>query len=309
MSYKWCLGDFTKNEKSFEGQRNQNPRPNSELEFTRSLLLQNTIPYMEMPQAGIVSQVWDFAFSKKKGRDYSVGCSIMWAERDEIRNGEKTGNRVIVGYVQEVVRDRFNHLTLAKAIVELASKYRPFIVGVENAAGSNLLTEQIRVEALRTNNPHIAQVCGNIDWFSPDNQKDAKKVRMRSTYPWFVEGRLKLYNGCFKDKEGHVNLEPLYNEFERCLTSHHHDDIPDVIAMQLRYAPKVQIVMATNYDEYVSRNDPMANLIFGETDDPFGRIGFGAPAPVLTDPEIQEEFLQAETPDGLPNVLGAGLFG
>lgn len=318
MPFKWLMNDFAKNEKSFEGQRNQNPRPTSELEFTRALLLQNTVPHTEMPLMGAVTQVWDFAFSKKKGRDFSVGCSIIWTERDETRKeldpatreyvSVKTGNKVIVGYIQEIVRDRFNHLTLARAVVDLAEKYRPFIVGIENAAGSSLLTEQIKSEAFRRKNQQLLQVCGNIDWFSPDNQKDAKKVRMRSTYPWFVEGRLKFFNACFKNKDGQVDLEPMYTEFEKCLTSHHHDDIPDVVAMQLRYAPKANLAIIENNENAMVRNDPFYNMVF-ENGDQFGRPGYGMPEPINFDPELYDDYLQAEAPNGLRSILGAGLFG
>src|SRR6185312_10402853 len=105
MSYSWCMEDFSKDEKSFEGQRNQNPRPASTVIFDRIMLQRCTVGYQGMPHQGAVTQVWDFAFSKKKGRDYSTGCSIMWGE-----NADKEA----VGYVQEVVRDRFNYHTLAK---------------------------------------------------------------------------------------------------------------------------------------------------------------------------------------------------
>lgn len=325
MSYNWCMEDFMKNEKSFEGQRNQNPRPASQVTFTKLLLLKATVPYTSMPRDGAVSQVWDFAFSSKKGRDYSVGTSILWKEENEVVDelddkgmptGQKkiTGLTHVVGYVQEIVRDRFNHLTLAKAVVDLAQKFKPFVVGVEGAAGSNLLTEQIIVEARRTKNMHTIQVCSNVDWFAPDNQKDAKKTRMASLYPPIVQGRLKFANYCMqlvKAKPGANPMDFLYDEFEKCLTSHHHDDIPDNLGMQQRYAPRAQIVLMENIPENLYRGDANWNIIFDPDADQFGRIGFGQPSPTPFDEDIHfvEEDLEAEQFGGMDNVLGAGWHG
>jgi len=296
MPFSWCMMDLAKDEKSFEGQRNQNPRVASTVEFTRILLLKNTIPYAEMPMVGPVSQVWDFAFSKKKGRDYSTGCSIMWGE-----NADKEA----VGYVQEVVRDRFNHHTLAKAVVDLAVRGRPFIIGIENAGGSQFLESAIIYEATKTRDQQIIDVCSRIDWFPVDNQNEAKKTRMRALYPWLLRGGLKFANYCMSP-----NLEILYSEFEKCLASHHHDDIPDVISQQFRlYAPKAYQVFVSGNEEMFSSKDSAWNLIYEDNCDPFGRIGFGPPVPTLEQEIIEEPEIRAESYNGLPNYLGAGNWG
>lgn len=294
MDFKWCMGDMTKDEKSFEGQRNQNPRPASQVEFTRKLLLENTIPYFEMPSSGVVTQVWDFAFSKKKGSDFSTGCSIMWSEKDELdKDGKKTGQKTTVGHVQEIIRDRFNHITLAQAVVGLAERHRPMVIGVENVGGSHFLTEQIKAEAIRKRDIGLTQVCGNIDWFSPDNQKDAKKVRMRSLYPLFVQGRLKLASYCTEPK---FKIDVVYAEFEKCLTSHHHDDIPDVISMQLRYQPRAYLAIVENNEAMITHVDAGWNLIFEDGTDQFGRLGMGMSSlplnPAEEDMSFEEEPMQ-----------------
>ncbi len=311
MSYSWCMEDFSKDEKSFEGQRNQNPRPASTVIFDRIMLQRCTVGYQGMPHQGAVTQVWDFAFSKKKGRDYSTGCSIMWSEQDvKDKEGKLTGEKLIVGYVQEIVRDRFNHLTLAQAVVGLAERHRPFVIGVENAGGSQFLEEQIKAEAVRKKDIGLIQTCSLIDWFAPDNQKEAKKVRMSSMYPHFLQGRLKLANYCMNNvpvKGNQAPMDLLYDEFEKCLTSHHHDDIPDVIAMQFRYAPRATIAIIENNENIVKR-DPLFDMIFNNADQ-FGRIGF-EDAPQISfmpDPEIYDDYIEADAPTGLTNILGAGL--
>jgi hypothetical protein len=110
-------------------------------------------------------------------------------------------------------------------------------------------------------------------------------------YPLLMEGRLKFANYCFKDpKTGAPNLEVMYSEFEKCLTSHHHDDIPDVISMQLRYQPRAYLAIAENNEAMLTRSDPMWNMIF-EDGDQFGRRGYGLPEPSFNPAEedIQED--------------------
>lgn len=303
MPFPWCMNDFSKDEKSFEGQRNQNPRPASTVVFDRRLLLKNTIPYNEMPHRGPVSQTWDFAFSKKKGRDYSTCCSVVWAEVDEKIDGKATGNKKSTAYVQEVTRGKYNQLTLAKAVVDMARKYRPFIIGIENAGGSDFLAPTILAEAYKTKDLSVIEVCSRIDWFAPDNQKDAKKVRMGALYPWLVEGQLKFANYCMSP-----NLEILYSEFESCLTSHHHDDVPDVISQQPRYMPAATQAIVNNNEEMYGRVDPGWNLIFEENTDAYGRVGFGPPS-ILFDEVEPEPEINAESYNGMAPILGAGMWG
>ena len=311
MPFNWLMRELGKNEKSFEGQLNQNPRPASLIAFSRTMMLKATVPYRELPISGPVSQVWDFAFSKKKGRDYSTGCSIIWREEDEVdSNGNKTGNKGIAGYVQEVVRKRFpNPASLAAAVVDLAVKHKPFIVGIEDAAGSHFLTDSIALLATRTGLPEIEAVCSHIDWFAVDNQNDAKRIRMASLHPWITDGRLKFAAHCMVEAGG---MDILYSEFEKCLTSCHHDDIPDVVSHQPRYAPRAtqQIMENPQAETQTSKEQAIFNLLFEEGTDAFGRIGMGVPALIDYDAEeLQDEEMHTETPAGLSNILGTGLYG
>lgn len=299
MPFKWCMGDFTKDEKSFEGQRNQNPSPASSITFDRNLMLRNTIPFNNMPLEGPVSQVWDFAFSQKKGSDFSTGCSIMWTQNAE---GE------IVGYVQEIMRGKYNPTELAQAVVDFAKKWRPFIVGVEGAAGSSFLESSI-VHAARKTAPQDAQLqqlMSHIDWFPPDNQKDAKKSRMKALHPVLMRGGLKFFNACMTP-----NLDFLYSEFEKCTSSHHHDDIPDVISLQYKlYIPKASMALLSEDKSTYAQRDSWYNLIFEQNCDPWGNILPGMPAPSFDEQDFMEqEEISSKTPGNMPNILGAGIFG
>lgn len=299
MEYGDLCREFAENETSFEGQMNMNPRAQSDLTFDRPTLLKHTLPIQNMPQRGPITHVWDFAFSKKKGRDYCTGSSVMWGD-----NGAM--------YVHDLIRDRFKPDGLAKAVVDFAAKWRPQKISIENAAGSNLLEPTILREAYKTGIQEVIDVCKRIDWFSPDNQKDAKRVRMAALQPWLVNDML-----WFAAYLPH--LETLYSEFELCLVDHHHDDIPDVIAQHPRYQPAMTIARQEIPLSQLPHIDPNYNILYGpwltESEAPadaFGRLGMGQPITMFEEAMAAEpEYaIAAETPmPGMPSILGGGMWG
>lgn len=315
MSFSWLMNDLAKDEKSFEGQRNQNPRPAGSITFNRILLLRSTVPHNMLPRQGPVSQTWDFAgTSKKKGTDYTTGSSVMWTEVDEISplTGLKTGKRKTVGYVRKIVRDRFNNLTAAQAVVQLAVDERPFIIGVENASGAQYLEPTIIAEAMKTGDDYIIQICSHIDWISVDTQKDAKKLRMGQLYPWMVGDQFKFANFCMEPNP----MEILYSEFEKCMHSHHHEDIPDVLAYQLRYAPQATQALVNNITSMFYSVDRQGwnELFSGDMVNAYYPDETGKLVPWYEPPpEIANDFLlepeQPPTPHGLPNLMGFGTYG
>lgn len=322
MSFSWLMNDLAKDEKSFEGQRNQNPRTAGQVVFDRVTLLRATIPYNLLPRAGPVSVFWDLSFSEKKGVDYCVGSSVMWGEEDLLLpDGKKTGNKKTVGYVKKLVRKRFNPFTAAQAIVQMVVEERPFIMGIEDAGGSKNLDPTIRAEAIKTGDPHVIAVCSNIEWVTPSNVKEAKKIRMGALLPWLTEGRMKFLNVAMQPE--YQNLDPLYSEFEKCMTSHHHDDIPDNLGYQPRYAPQATQAIVENNVSMFSRIDQMGwgelfiegyqspgNGQLFQTDSE-GNIIYHDPYAAVLNPDdfMPEPEIVITTPHGLPNILGAGLFG
>lgn len=288
ITYSFLMQEYTTDEVSFEGQYNNNPRPASETPFTRPLLLRSTVTFEDMPFRGPTSQTWDFAFSKKKGRDYSTGSCAIWDEKGQC-------------FINDLIRARLHHNDLAKAVVDFARRWHPFVIGIEDAAGSKFLEPAIIAEAQKTNDPQVIAVCSRIDWITPDNQKDAKKMRMATLHPWLVNGRMKFANYL-------QHLDVLYSEFERCLTSHHHDDIPDVISRQPRYAPSMQQLIEKNEIQTWTRSDAAWNLMFEENCDAFGRIGMGWTQPVDEQPVEEGPPRETPAPEYDP-ILGAGIYG
>jgi phage terminase large subunit-like protein len=283
LRYEWL-----KSEKASEGQYNQNPRPKSTTTFTLPLLQRQTVDHTKIPYSGPITIVWDFAFSQKKGRDYQTGCAVRWDDKGRM-------------FVIDLVRGRYIHTDLAKAVVKMVEDWRPITLGIEDAAGSSFLEPAILSEAKKTGKPDVIEICGRIDWIPVDRQEDAKRVRMGSLHPWLVDDR--LFFAKFLPY-----LDVLYNEFQLCLTSHHHDDIPDVISLQQKYAPRITEMVSRLETAANSIEDASFNLLFIPGSDAFGRVGFinpqvVIPVPVERGPEVESAYEEA------PSFLGAGLFG
>ena len=326
MPYKWCLNDFTKNEKTFESQRNQNPRAVGLGEMDRLTLVKATVPYTHLPRQGPVSQFWDMAFSQKKGVDYSVGSSVMWGEEDVYDfqgkpidipglNGTRVRQKKTVGYVRKIMRDRYTPFSLARAIVQLAQEERPFVIGIEKAGGSFLLAPTIEAEAIKTGDPQVIAVCSHIDWITADQQKDAKKIRMGGLFPWIIEGRFKFLNACMQPK--YQDLEVLYSEFEKCMYGHH-DDLPDNLGYQVRYAPRAtQAIVENNVNMFSNIDQQGWNQVFNEDQisreswyyDDNGKLVPFEPETSLFEMFRPEPEVSSSTPHGMPNILGAGVWG
>ena len=333
MSFKWLMNDLAKNEKTFESQRNQNPRAAGGIMFDRMTLVKATVPYNQIARQGPCSQFWDLSFSQKKGSDFCVGSSVIWGEENVLgadgkpieasgANGTKTLQKKTVGYVRKLIRDRFNPFTLAQAVVQLAVEERPFVIGIEKAGGSHLIADTILAEAMKTNDPQIIALCANIDWVTVDNQKDAKKIRMGGLFPWIVEGRFKFANYCMQPK--YQDLEVLYSEFEKCMSkAHHHEDIPDNLGYQPRYAPRAtqaivenNVSMFSRIDQqgwgelfiegYVGRGNGTLLQANSQGDimvyDPYA--AFMTPDDFVPEPQIQRSEYY-----GMDNILGVGMHG
>lgn len=278
---------------TFEGQMNQNPTPESNSVFDMNLLQSRTLPYQDLPFRGLISHTWDFAFGKKApNRDFSTGCSAIWNEKGQ-------------AYINDLVRDRFSTPTaLAKAVVSLAVKHHPFVIGIEDAGASSFLGPTILSEAQKTGDPFVVQVCSRIDWIPINNHKEAKKARIAALQPLLADNLLFFANYL-------PYLKTLYEEFIRCMANvSRHDDIPDVISFQPRYAPRIVKQIIEQGIPTWSRDQAAYNLIFEENTDPFGLPGGGGVFTTsLEEPRISEDVPAYSYAPGLDSILGGGLIG
>src|SRR5439155_20985000 len=173
LSYKVLKRMQRENEEAFEGQINQNPRAKSTVVFDRALMESRLRPYAMLPLSGPRYITWDFAFSRKKGRDYSTAAVGIFNQKGQL-------------FVLDLVRGRFNHTSLANAVVDLIDTYQPQLVGIEDCAGSRFLEPTIVAEAVRRGKESTVKIASRIDWFTPDQQSDAKKMRMAALHPWLT---------------------------------------------------------------------------------------------------------------------------
>jgi len=284
LDYSKLLTEWRDDEFVMEGQYNQNPRIQTATAFDLPLLYRNTIPIQEMPMRGPISQTWDFAFNPKNKRDFCTCATVVWDER---------GGMVVI----DLVRQRFTPMDLAKAVVAQARKWRPFVIGVENASGSQMLEPTIISEALKTGDPAVIAVCSKIDWIKVENQEGAKMTRMASLHPYLVNHQLRFV--------AHLPyLKELYSEFQKCLLyKQTKNDIPDVISRQTKYGPRMTKALSMANLPGAKNMPPVApvpttraqaeyNLMYGPwlTDnevpsDAFGRLGMGEVPQPLVDPE------------------------
>lgn len=300
LSYARLLSEYNSDktgqrqeEGTFEGQMNQNPMPEEEAVFDMPLLLKSTVPLHEMPYRGPITHTWDFAFTGSKFRDFTTGASVIWNEKSQ-------------GFVNDLIRDRFpNPTSIAKAVVDMAVKHHPQVIGIEDAAGSRFIEPTIIAEAYKTGDPFVIAVCSRIDWIKPDNQKDAKKIRMAALEPLLRDGFLKFSYYL-------PYLKILYEEFMRCQVNiRRNNDIPDVISFQPRYAPRMITQIKEQGIPSWSREEAAYNLIYEENTDPWGRIGAGGVNTMVLgeEPRFAQDLQAQSYAAGLDNVLGGGLIG
>jgi phage terminase large subunit-like protein len=311
LDYSKLLLEWRDDEFVMEGQYNQNPRIQTATTFDLASLQRATIPVNEMPLRGPISQTWDFAFSPRKQRDYCTCATVIWDDR---------GGMVVI----DLVRQRFTPLDLAKMVVAQARKWRPFVIGVENAAGSQMLEPTIIAEALKTGDPSTISVCSKIDWIKVTNEEGAKQTRMASLHPFLANQQLKFV--------AHLPyLRELYTEFQKCLLQKQtKNDIPDVISRQIKYAPRMARAMAiTGLPGSSMANLPQStpypttkaqaeyNLMYGPwistnemPADAFGRLGMGEiPRPLVEETPVENERLEPKTPYGPEADPILGFFG
>ncbi|MCU1301713.1 MAG: hypothetical protein JWQ87_1997 [Candidatus Sulfotelmatobacter sp.] len=291
-SYEYLLKERNNwGDSVFEGQFNQNPRPKSEIIFDRPMLVKHTVPFRELPVNGPTVITWDFAFSRKRARDFTTAAVGKFNDKGQL-------------FVVDLERGRYKPKDLAKKVVELAVRWRPEVIAIEDAGGSNMLEPAIQNEALKTGYEDVVAVCGRIDWIPVSHDKDAKRSRMGALHPWLTDDRLFFAS--------HLPyLEVLYTEFEVCMVNHHHDDIPDVISYLPRYAPRMQRVIETKEIVTWSREQAAWNIMFEENSDPFGRVGMGwtPPEPLTPEPPEAPDIPAESSTPGLAPMLGGGIVG
>lgn len=211
LTYDFLRKKERKNRAIHNSQYMLDPAGIKKVSFPQALLLQRTIDRTQLPEKLVYYIVWDFAYSKNKKSDYSVGAVVGLDEDGR-------------AYIVEIFRDRYVESDLAMEIARSFVAYRPMLVPVENSNGAQFLETSIRRYAEDMGEKYIP-----LDFFKVDNAFGAKTLRIGALEPLLREGQLFFLNTI-------ACLDDLYQEF-REFGSSSHDDIPDAISHMQRILP------------------------------------------------------------------------
>ena len=215
-----------------------NPRKINRVKFPRELLLRRTIPYNQFPPGGIIVTTVDTAYSVKSWADYTV---IMTA--------------IIFGgrfYVINMVRGRFNEYDLPKVIANVASKWKPKRIAIEDSVGVKWMARELRREM------DLLRITIPVEFVSlgAGSKLRSKQMKAKPVLRLLGDERLYFLNSC----EG---LEEIYTEMEKFTgtSDDAHDDIVSAVSLLVEqfmgYADMDQKVNSYQQD-YVSNKQEKA---------------------------------------------------
>lgn len=185
-----------------------NPRLNHKVKFERGLLLSRTIPHTQLPPQGIVVTTIDTAYSTKSWADYTVILTSI------IHGGRF--------YIVNMVRGRFDENMLPIKIAEVAKKWQPKQISIEESVGVKWLAEEVKREMSRL------QISVPLQYISLGfgSKKTSKRVKAKPVRRLLGDERMYFLNSC----EG---IEELYTELEAFTGTEEdaHDDIVSALSL------------------------------------------------------------------------------
>jgi len=203
------------------------PHVEGQQSFTEVGLLRHKIPHHHIPRTGRIFITWDLGFSSREYADFSVGAVGMFDAQGRL-------------FILDVAVGRFSPHELVQQIVALYLRWRPSRVGIEKAAGSELLAPALEMYA-RQLGIHLP-----IEWIPVKNTKGAKEERIGSLQPLLDRDRLYFSANIPQDK-----WDELVKQFVR-FPRYVHKDIPDAISMLLQYRGSIDIEIPNDRVEMVS---------------------------------------------------------
>jgi len=208
LPYNFLFDERDSDAEGFAIKYLNNPRQIHRIKFERGLLVSRTINHSQLPQQGIIVTTIDTAYSTKSWADYTVILTSMIY-----------GGRF---YVLNMVRGRFDENLLPIKIAEVAKKWQPRQIGMEESVGVKWLGKEIRREMQR------AQISVPIQYISLGfgSKNTSKRIKAKPVRRLLGDERMYFVNSC----EG---LEELYTELEAFTgtESDTHDDIVSALSL------------------------------------------------------------------------------
>ncbi len=209
-----------------------------------NVLLLRTVPATQLParDPSRTFIFWDLAYaSSGPNADYTVALVGQF----------DTAGRL---YVIDCVHEHLGPFELAGRIVELAGRWEPVAVGIEDSLGAKFLLPQIQQMAAASGTR-----IDNLVWITPSRKKGAKMERILGLEA-FVKGNRLLFSA------GLPNLKELYRQLSKPGVGH--DDMSDALAYLMTFQDRVY--SSNDLWERITQQEAPAQSDVLETASPLG---------------------------------------
>lgn len=208
LSYEFLVRQRRRSADGFAIKYLNNPRKIHRIKFPRELLLSRTIPHEQMPLQGIIVTAVDTAYSTKQWADYTVAITAVIY-----------GGRF---YILSMVRGRFNEYELPAVLAQIAYKWKPKRMAIEDSVGVKWMGRELRreMDKLSISVP-IEYV--NLGYGS---KLRSKQLKAKPVLRLLGDERMFFRNSC----EG---LNEIYEELEKFTgtSDDKHDDIVSALSL------------------------------------------------------------------------------
>ncbi len=225
MSYEWLLKEQRKDPDGFVIKYVNNPKQRNNVKFPRELLVRCTIPHTQLPQQGVIVTAVDTAYSTKSTADYTV-----------IMTGLIYGGRF---YILNMVRGRFNEIELPRVIANVAYKWKPKRIAIEDSVGVKWMGRELKREMDNLQISIPVEFCS----LGQGSKSNSKKLKAKPVLRLLGDGRMYFLNSC----EG---LQEIYAEMEQFTgtAEDKHDDIVSAISLLVeQFGGWLEMDRRTNY--------------------------------------------------------------
>lgn len=208
LSYDFLVRQKRRSADGFAIKYLNNPRKIHRIKFPRQLLLARTIPHEQMPMQGIVVTAVDTAYSTKQWADYTVAVTAVIY-----------GGRF---YIINMVRGRFNEYELPAALAQIAHKWKPKRMAIEDSIGVKWMGRELRREMDKL------QISVPVEYVNLGygTKLRSKQLKAKPVLRLLGDERMYFRNSC----EG---LNEIYDELEKFTgtSDDKHDDIVSALSL------------------------------------------------------------------------------
>lgn len=186
LTWEWLTNEKDSDEWGFAIKYLNNPRQNNKVKFPKDLLLKRTIPHNQIPNQGVIVTTVDTAYSTKSWADYTVIMTAL------IYGGRY--------YIINMKRGRWNEYDLPREIAQVAYRWKPNNIAIEESVGVAWLQREIRREMVKLQ-ISVPITLASLGKGSKQKNKAAKAkpvVRLlydeRMYFAQSCEGLMEIYN-------------------------------------------------------------------------------------------------------------------